>query len=47
MASNYDKHIFRQLEEVLKKCDSCRLAFYYILKLLFFCKFKNQFYVIL
>ena len=22
MASNYDKHIFRQLEEVLKKCDS-------------------------
>lgn len=22
MASNYDKHIFRQLEDVLKKCDS-------------------------
>lgn len=22
MASNYDKHISRQLEEVLKKCDS-------------------------
>lgn len=22
MASNYDKHIFRQLEDVLKKCDN-------------------------
>ena len=22
MASNYDRHIFRQLEEVLKKCDN-------------------------
>ena len=22
MASNYDKHIFKQLEAVLKKCDS-------------------------